>query len=429
MEQVRSTAMTISEKILAKAAGLPQVRPGQYVKARADSIVLCDLGWTLIGPPVAELGLSIVEPDRVAVVFDHTVPAETESAARLHRQWREFCAHHGIEKLYDVGEQGISHVLSIQHGIARPGTLQVSVDTHANTCGAVGCFAIAMGMDIVSDLVLGWNWYQVPETVRVDLTGNVRPGVMMRDVAQYVMSDIGAELGAGKAIEFAGSYVDQAVLSELMTLCNWSRKVQAVVGIVNPTESTVAGVRARTAEPFETMCSDPGAQYVEHRSYDVCAVEPLVAAPPDPLNTRPLAEVAGVAIQQAFLGSCAGSSLEDFRAATSVLRGRRVHAGVRMIASPGSQEVWRQAEAEGLLRQLVDAGVLVTGSTCGACYGGGGVLAPGEVCISTSTENFPGRMGSPDSAIYLASPLTVAASAVTGQITDARTMTRVESGQ
>jgi 3-isopropylmalate/(R)-2-methylmalate dehydratase large subunit len=413
-------AMTISEKILARAAGLASTRAGDYVTARADSVVVCDLGWTLVGPPVDDLGLPIVEPDRVVVTFDHTVPAETESSARLHQQWRDFCARTGITRIHDVGDQGISHVLSVQRGYARPGTLQVSVDTHANTCGAVGCFAIAMGMDIVSDLVLGWNWYQVPESIRVELVGEPAPGVTMRDVAQHVMTDIGAELGAGRAIEFVGGFVEGAALTELMTLCNWSRKVQAVVGIVNPTEEICAGVRSRTDEPFEALRSDDDAAYVERRRYDVGAMEPLVAAPPDPLNTRRLADVEDVRVHQAFLGSCAGGSIEDFRLAASVLRGRRVHPQVRMIASPGSQETWRQAEDEGLLRVLTDAGVLVTGSTCGACFGGAGVLAPDEVCISTSTENFAGRMGSIRSSIYLGSALTVAASAVAGRIADAR---------
>lgn len=407
---------TIAEKILAKAAGRASVRPGEYITARADSVVVCDLGWPTVGPLFEQLDVAVVEPDRVVVAFDHTAPAETESSAQLHKIWREFSAKHGITKIHDIGDQGISHVLSVQKGYARPGTLQVSVDTHANTCGAVGCFAIAMGMDIISDLAVGWNWYSVPESILVHLEGELRPDVMMRDVAQHIMTDIGQEAGRGRVVEFVGPFVDEASIPALMTLCNWSRKIQAVVGIVNPVESTVEYVRSRTEVPFEVLTSDPDASYVLRRSYDVSTMHPVVAAPPDPLNTKTLAEVEGTAINQAFLGSCAGGSIEDFRAAASVLEGKRVHPGVRMIASPGSQETWRQAEVEGVLRILMDAGVLVTGSTCGACYGGAGVLARDEVCISTSTENFAGRMGSQFSSIYLASPLTVAASAIEGRI-------------
>jgi homoaconitate hydratase family protein len=411
--------MTISEKILARAAGLDVVRPGDSITARADTAVICDLGWSLVGPPIAELGASVVEPERVMVTFDHTVPANNVGSARLHQQWREFCTQHGIDNLHDVGDQGISHVLSVQKGYARPGTLQVSVDTHANTCGAVGCYATAMGMDIVSDLVVGFNWYVVPDSIRVHLSGQLPAGVMMRDVAQRVMTDIGTELGSGRAIELVGPFVDEADISSLMTLCNWTRKVQAVAGIVNPTAATVAYVRARTDAPFEPLTSDADAEYFEERSYDVSIMEPLVAAPPDPLNTRTLAEVAGTQIHQAFVGSCAGGSIEDLRAAAAVLAGKRIHAGVRMIASPGSQETWQQAASEGVLGVLSSAGVMVTGSTCGTCYGGSGVLAADEVCISTSTENFAGRMGSTEASIYLASPLTVAASALAGRIVGA----------
>jgi homoaconitase/3-isopropylmalate dehydratase large subunit len=417
---VTGVAMTVSEKILARAAGRKSVRPGEYVMARADTAVICDLGWSLVGPPVAELGVPVVEPERVVVTFDHTVPTPTASAAGLHQKWRDFCTQHGISRIHDVDDPGISHVLSIQKGYARPGTLQVSVDTHANTCGAVGCFATAMGMDIVSDLVIGVNWYAVPESIRVHLSGRLQPGVMMRDVAQRVMSDIGTELGSGRVIELVGPFVDQATLPSLMTLCNWTRKVQAVAGIVNPTESTAAYVRERTDVPFEPLCSDPDAEYVAERHFDVSAMEPLVAAPPDPLNTRTLADVAGIRIHQAFLGSCAGGSIEDFRAAARILAGRSVHPAVRMVAAPGSQETWRQAEAEGLLDTLSAAGVVVTGSMCGACYGGAELLSAGQVCVSTSTENFAGRMGSEASSIYLASPLTVAASAVAGRIVGAR---------
>jgi 3-isopropylmalate dehydratase small subunit len=205
---------------------------------------------------------------------------------------------------------------------------------------------------------------------------------MMRDVAQWVMSDLGTETGSGRVVELVGPFVDRASIPALMTLCNWTRKIEAVAGIVNPVASTVECVRSRTSVPFDPVRSDPGASYIEERSYDVSTSPPLVAAPPDPLNTKRLHEVEGTRVDEAFLGSCAGGSIEDFRAAATVLRGRRVHPHVRMIASPGSQETGRQASAEGLLDDLTDAGVLVTGSTCGACFDGAGVLADGEVCIS-----------------------------------------------
>lgn len=253
--------MTMAEKILARASGRPAVRPGDYLWARADSVILCDLAWTLVGLPVTELGARIVEPDRVVVTFDHTVPAGDAGAAALHRNWREFCAAHGVTRLHDIGRQGISHVLSVHEGHSRPGTLQVSVDTHANTCGAVGCLAIAMGMDIVADLVVGENWYEVPESVRVRLDGELSPGVMMRDIAQHVMSAVETERGAGRVVELTGPVVERASVPALMTLCNWTRKIQAVAGVVAPSAATLAYVRNRADSPFDPVYSDPDARY------------------------------------------------------------------------------------------------------------------------------------------------------------------------
>ena len=414
------STMTITEKILARAAGADAVRPGEYVKAAADTVVMCDLGWLLCGPPIAELGARVLDPDKVIVAFDHKVPADNTASAEMHRNWREFCAEHGIEKLHDVGDHGISHVLSVERGYARPGTLQVSVDSHANTCGAVGCLAIPLGLDIISDMVLGWNWYSVPESIQVHLDGEMRAGTMVRDVAQHFVATVGDEIGNGRAVEFVGPAVERMSIAERMTLCNWSRKIQAVAGLVNPDRKTVDYVAARTAEPFEALCSDPDAEYAARFAIDVSALEPLVAAPPDPTNTQTLAAVSGTPIQQAFIGSCAGGSLEDLRVAATVLDGRHVHPGVRMIASPGSQRIWEEADREGIVATLARAGCVVTASTCGACIGGMGALGDGEVCVSTSTENFPGRMGAAGSLVYLASPLTVAASAVAGELIDSR---------
>jgi 3-isopropylmalate/(R)-2-methylmalate dehydratase large subunit len=416
-------AMTIAEKILARAAGLDSVRSGEYVTARADTIVMCDLAWFLAGPAIEDLGVKVVEPDRVMVAFDHKVPAETVEAATLHKRWRAFCAEHRITHIHDIGDHGISHVVSVERGYARPGTLQANIDTHANTCGAVGCFAVALGRDIVADLVLGQNWYQVPETIRVHLSGELAPGVMVRDVAQHVIGEIGQDGAAGLVMEFVGPLVDAMTIEERMTLCNWSRKVEAVTGIVNPDQRAIDYVHARTDAPFAPLLSDPEAWYRAEYSFDAGAIGPLVAAPPAPVNTKTVSALQGKRVHQAFVGSCAGGHLEDIRAAADMLRGRKVHRDVRMIVTPASQAIWRQAEREGLWALLSEAGALVTSSTCGACYGGiSGVLAPGEVCISTSTENFAGRMGSLEAEVLLASPLTVAASAITGVVTDPRAM-------
>ena len=231
-------------------------------------------------------------------MFDHAVPALNRQSAELHQKWRTFCKYHDITHLHDIGNHGISHVISVEHGYARPGTLQVSVDTHANTCGAVGCFATALGMDVISDMVLGTNWYCVPRSVLVHISGELPRGVLVRDVAQTIMSDIGEDVASGRAIELVGPFVEQLSISGRMTLCNWTRKVQALTGIVNPDVKTLDYVRPRTTEKLEPLSRDPDAVYETRRHYDVSTFEPVVAAPPDPLNTVPLSSLVGLRIDQ-----------------------------------------------------------------------------------------------------------------------------------
>lgn len=412
--------MTLAEKILARASGLDAVVPGQFLRARADHVILCDLGWTLVGPQIADLGARVDGPDRVMVTFDHKVPADTPAIAALHQKWRDFCALHGIEGLYDIGRQGISHVLSVEEGYALPGGLQVSVDTHANTCGAVGCLSMAMGMDVLSDMVLGWNWYRVPETISVRLDGQAPRGVTVRDVAQIAMADIGDEAGAGRAVEFAGSYVDGLTIAERMVLCNWTRKIEAVAGMVAPDATTARYMEGRARKILPPLLADPDAHYALRRTFDVSSCEPVVAVPPSPLDILPVSAFDRTPIHQAVIGSCAGGHLDDLRLAASLLDGRKVARGVRLIVSPATRDIWSQAAAEGLLGICAAAGAIVTDATCGACFGGLGQLAPGELCLSTSTENSAGRMGSADARIMLASPLTVAASAIAGMVADPR---------
>lgn len=416
--------MTLPEKLLARAASRDHVRPGEFVRARADSVVLCDLAWSLVGPAIAELGASVVGPERVLVTFDHKVPADSAAIASLHRNWREFCAKHRIEALYDIGRQGVSHVLSVEDGHALPGTLQVNVDTHANTCGAVGCFAIALGVDVLSDLVLGWNWHRVPETILVELKGELQRGVTARDVAQTVMAAIGADQGAGRAVEFRGSFIDRLEMSGRMVLCNWTRKIEAVTGVIAADAVTAEYVAKRARRNFQSLSADSNAQYAINRRFDVGCVEPVVALPPSPLDVHPVSAIAGRPVQQAVIGSCAGGHLEDLRLAASLLRGRRVASGTRLIISPATRSIWTAAANEGLLGVFVEAGAIVTDATCGACFGGTGVLADGETCISSSTENMAGRMGSDAAEILLASPLTVAASAIAGAVADPRGLDR-----
>ena len=413
--------MTLAQKILARASGKKAVEPGEIVKAKADWVVMPDLSGGRLFKTVKKLNCRIREPEKVVVVFDHKVPAENAWSAALHQRWRQFCEEQGITHLHDIGNHGISHTLAVERGYARPGVLLLNHDTHANTCGAMGCFATAVGDDLLLDLLLGWGWYRIPHTIRVHLLGTMRPGVMPRDVAQHIAGDVGSSGARDMAMEFVGSAVDAMSIDGRMVVCNWSRKCEAVTGLMNPDDKTISFAQRAAGTNFEPLYSDPDAYYAKERYYNVDEVEPLVAAPPDPTNTRPISEVAGRQIDQAFVGSCAGGTLDDLRTAAVVLRGQKVHPRVRLIVTPATNDIFRAATREGLLGDLVEAGAVVTPSTCGTCYGGlNGILADGEVCIASSTENHPGRMGSYSAHIYLASPATVAASAVAGVITDPR---------
>ncbi len=413
---------TIAEKIFSRKLGR-DARPGEVVQVEADLVVFVDLGWHMFRKGWDQLDSPTVKyPDRVAVVFDHKVPADTQATATLHQQWRAFCSKHGITKLGDIGEQGISHQWVVDTGYARPGMLVVNQDTHANTTGGIGCFATPIGYDVVMDLVLGYNTYQVPETIRIRLDGAMPIGVMARDVMHQVANDIKQDGAIDKVIEFHGPAVESMPIDTRLTLCNMTRKVEAAGGIVASDEITAEYYATRGLGDIERLSSDADAEYCLDLAYDLDTINLSVSPPPNPSVSVPLGDVAGIRVDQAFLGSCAGGRLEDLRAAADIVRGRRVRPGVKFIVSPASQQVYREASAAGVLDDLTQAGAMVVAASCATCFGGlNGLLADGEVCIANSTENHPGRMGSTEADIYLASAAVVAASAIAGEIADPRT--------
>jgi 3-isopropylmalate/(R)-2-methylmalate dehydratase large subunit len=416
-----SPGLTIAEKIFSEKAGR-RVRAGEVVTAEADLVCFVDLGLHMFRKGWDQLGLERVKnPDRIAVVFDHKVPADTPHTAALHQQWRRWCAEQGITRLGDLGDQGISHQWVVDQGYARPGMLIINQDSHANTTGGIGCFATPIGFDIVMDLAVGYNWYTVPPTIRVRVDGEFPLGAMARDLIHRVNADLGTDGAIDQCIEFQGPAIDRLPLDERMTLCNLSRKVEAVAGICASDDVTAEFYEARGHGPIDQLHSDPDAVYAQDLFYDLAAIDLSVSPPPNPSLSAPLEDLAGTAIQQGFIGSCAGGRLEDLRAAAAVLRGRRITPGVRLIIGPASQDIYRRASAEGTLDVLTQAGALVVAGSCATCYGGlNGLLDAGEVCIANSTENHPGRMGSTEADIYLASAAIVAASALEGRIADPR---------
>ena len=410
--------MTITEKILARASGAALVVPGEVAVVEVDTAVLLDLsflpeGWREV--------LKVHDPSRIAIVFDHLVPAATVQAATCHKTGREFAAKFGIERLHDVGpDQGISHAVIAEHGYAVPGTVLVNADSHTCGAGAFNCAARGVGgPDMLWAVTTGSAWFRVGETVRYDFTGALRPGVTAKDLFLYIAGKYGAHVNQN--IEYGGPGMSGLSINARRTLATMGAEFSAEFTIFEPDDVLVSYMRDRTTRPFEPVLPDPDARYADRRTIDLGALEPLVALPDAVVNQSvPLSEVAGTRIDQAFIGSCANGTLDDLALAAQVVRGRKVARGTRFIVTPGTQSIFRAALKAGYIETLLEAGAVVTPATCGACIGGHmGVLGPDEVCITASTRNFKGRMGDPSARIYMASPATVAASALAGRIAGA----------
>ena len=415
--------MNIVEKILARASGEKRVEPGQIVDARVDKAMMHDLTGPRVIDSFREIGVERVwDPDRIVIIFDHDVPPSTIKAAELQRKVRSFAREQGIRSFYDIGRGGVCHVVMLERGHVKPGELVVGADSHTVTYGALGAFATGVGAtDMAAVLATGSIWLRVPESIRFEVSGRLPKLVFAKDLILHVIGMIGASGATYKAMVFAGEAVQSLGIDGRATMCNMSIEAGAKAGIVEPDEKTIQYVKERTTEPFDPIKSDENAEFSETYEIDASKLEPLVALPPRVDDVKPASELSGIEINQGFIGTCTNGRLDDLRAAAEILKGRKVKEGVRLIIIPGSQEVYRKALEEGLLKVFVEAGAIVGAPGCGPCIGiSRGVLADGETCISSANRNFVGRMGSPKAKIYLASPATVAASAIAGRITDPR---------
>ncbi|MDE2005254.1 MAG: 3-isopropylmalate dehydratase large subunit [Rhodospirillales bacterium] len=413
--------MTITEKILARASGAAAVKPGDIAVVTVDAAVLLDLsflpeGWREV--------LKVHDPSRVAIVFDHLVPAANVLAATCHKTGRAFAAKFGIERLHDVGpDQGISHAIIAERGYALPGTVLVNADSHTCGAGAFNCAARGVGgPDMLWAVTTGQAWFKVGETVRYDFTGALRPGVTAKDLFLHIAGKYGAHVNQN--IEYGGPGMRTLSINARRTLATMGAEFSAEFTIFEPDDTLIAYMRARTDRSFDPVLPDTDARYADRRTIDLGALEPLVALPDAVVNQSvKVAEVAGTHIDQAFIGSCANGTLDDLAIAARVVRGRKVARGTRFIVTPGTQATYIAALKAGYVETLLEAGAVVTPATCGACIGGHmGVLGPDETCITASTRNFKGRMGDPSARIYMASPATVAASALAGRIAAAEEM-------
>ena len=412
-------SMTISEKILAKAAGEKEVEAGEIIMANIDVAMTHDLTGPLAIEAFKEIGSKKVwDPSKIVVLFDHQVPADSIEAAENHIIMRKFVEEQGIENFYDIRE-GICHQILPEKGYVAPGDVIVGTDSHTCTHGALGAFATGIGStDMAMVFATGKLWFKVPETIRFEIEGLPKDHVYAKDIILYIIGKMGIDGATYKACEFAGSTVKDMKISERLVLCNMAIEMGGKTGIIEPDQKTIEYVKKRSNKPHNIMKTDLDAPSLETIEINIEDLEPQIACPHNVDNVKPISEVEGTEIDQIFIGSCTNGRIEDLRDAAKILKGRKISDKLRMLVIPASREVYMKALDEGLIKIFIEAGALVCNPCCGPCLGGHiGLLGPGEVSLSTSNRNFKGRQGSPESEVYLSSAAVAAASAIKGEIT------------
>lgn len=409
---------TVAEQILAEASGEP-VSPGETVRVECDRIASHDLSTPPIVDMLEEWGGSVHDPDRVVLVPDHMVPAHDANAQRNYTVMEAFAEDAGIDAFYPQTETGLMHVLLAEDGLVGPGDVVIGADSHMPTNGAIGAFSVGMGFtDVVFALIHGWTWLRVPESHRYEFTGTPSKWVRGKDLVLHALGEIGVDGATYKAVEFGGAPIEALPLDDRFSMCNMMAEGGAKIAFT-PMDETVEGYLAdRVDGPIQRYVPTDDATYADRRTFDCDGLEPQVARPDIPDNVAPVSDVAGVAVDQAVVGSCTNCRPEDLRQAAAVLEGHHVDPDVRLIVTPGSRRIQSMAFEEGWMQVFHDAGATIGSPGCGACFGEHiGVLDEGEVAISTTNRNFVGRMGAESSEVYLANPAVAAASAITGEIT------------
>ncbi len=410
--------MTITEKILRDHAG-KDVYPGELIMARVDLILANDITAPIAIKEFKKIGVKdVFDRNRIAFIPDHFTPQKDIKAAEQCKLLREFAKEYNLGLYFEVGRMGIEHALLPEQGLVVPGDLVIGADSHTCTYGALGAFSTGMGStDIASAMATGEIWLKVPESMKFIFYGGLKKWVGGKDLILHVIGDIGVDGALYRAMEFTGETIRNLPMSHRLTICNMAIEAGGKSGIIEPDEITEEYVRGRAKREYRFHKSDPDAHYVEIKEYDASRIEPLVACPHLPSNVRPARELTHIRIDQVVIGSCTNGRLEDLREAAKVLRGRKVHPDVRMIVIPATQQIYLDAMKEGLLDIFVGAEAVVSTPTCGPCLGGHmGILAKGERALATTNRNFPGRMGHPESEVYLSNPAIAAASAVLGRI-------------
>jgi homoaconitate hydratase family protein len=412
--------MTFAQKAIASKAGLSSVQIGQIVTVEPDHLLTHDNTSAIIGKISDELDqYGVINTDLPLIVLDHVTPAATEKHAAGHQKIRQFVDAHKLKHFYDVGE-GICHQIVFEKGFALPGKLILGSDSHTCSYGALGCFSTGIDRTEAAALMLtGRTWLKVVPTIKIELKNRLNPPVSAKDLVLTIIGDIGADGANYRAVEFHGSVADLTI-EDRFTICNMGIEMGAKIAVFPVDHRARDFLRSNSIsdEAYEAVWADEGAEYEKTLTYDLDRIEPVAACPHSVDNVKPVSDLEGLPVDQCLIGTCTNGRLTDIRAAASALRGRKIAGGVRMLILPASRSILEQAVKEGLIADLIGAGAVLLPPGCGPCLGAHqGALAPGERCLSTANRNFKGRMGCRDAEIYLASPATVAASALTGRIT------------
>lgn len=414
---------TMSEKMLAKAAGVPSASAGDILWVNVDKAMMDDI----LGPRVEiaeklkEFNDEVWDKEKVVIISDHYTPPANINQAEIVKFTREWAGEHGIDNYYEF--IGPCHQIMTEFGHVRPGTIVLGTDSHTCMGGALGAFATGVGStEMLGVLVTGKTWLRVPETIKVEWNGRLPEGVMAKDISLKTIGAIGHAGATYKAVEYVGDTIFALPIDERLAITNMAVEMGAKVGLMAPDAKVVEYLAERGInDGYSIFTSDSDARYCETYAFSAAELAPVVACPHEVDNVTEITNVEGTLIHQAYLGSCTGGRYYDLVAAARILKGKKIAKGIRMLVSPASHEIWRRAVADGTLSILADAGAIVLAPSCGVCVGlHSGLLANGEVCISSTNRNFIGRMGSKNAGIYLGSPLSVAASAITGKITDPR---------
>jgi 3-isopropylmalate/(R)-2-methylmalate dehydratase large subunit len=410
--------LTLADKILAAHTARETVSPGEFINVRVDLILANDITAPIAIGEFRKIGVGrVFDPKKVVIVPDHFTPNKDIASAEQAKLVRDFAREQGII-YFEVGQMGIEHVLLPEQGLVLPGDVVIGADSHTCTYGALGAFATGMGStDIAAAMATGDVWMKVPSTIKLVYSGSLGNWVMGKDLILYTIGDIGVDGALYSAMEFTGEAIDSLSIDGRFTMANMAVEAGAKAGIFRVDNKTQLYIKPRAKRPYRVYEADNEASYARVIEYDVSKIEPQVALPHSPANTRPVSQVENIEIDQVVIGSCTNGRIEDLQVSAQVLKGRKVHSRVRCIIIPGSQEVYLDALTRGLIEVFIKAGAAVSTPTCGPCLGGHmGILAAGERCVSTTNRNFVGRMGHPESEVYLANPAVAAASAVSGRI-------------